>query len=152
MSIDKHLSAMYKIQQLLHKLNIQHSCAHRGNTCQSTVPLNFVRKDYRSQMAICPIVTIKLISTASQRQWICGASAARQIYKLKQENLWDVHLRVGAQDFFLISTPTPSPIHENHKSHASVLHSIIPFFFLAMVVICRVISNEKMRQMWIKVK
>lgn len=69
MSLNECFSAMYNIQQLLHKLNIQYSCAHRGTLeqCQSTATLELVRKDYRSQMAVSPIVTIKLILTASQR-------------------------------------------------------------------------------------
>lgn len=55
-----------------------------------------------------PIVTAKPISTASHGRWICGASAAHRIYKLEQENLWGVHLKVGALNFSLIPTP-PHP-------------------------------------------
>lgn len=79
-------------------------------------------------MAFSPIVTVKVILTASQGRWRWAATTAHPIYKPKLENLWGVHRRVGGLNFSLILTP-PSSIHDNHKSHPSVMHSIAPFSF-----------------------
>lgn len=73
--------------------------------CQSTATLELVRKDYRSQMAFSPIVTVKPILTVSHRHWICGASTAHQICKLKQEK----SLRCSSESWGPEFLPNPDP-------------------------------------------
>lgn len=115
--------------QRQHAASATAAWASRPARSRTEEALLLVPKDYRSQMAFSPIVTVKVILTAGQGRWSRAAAAAHPIYKPKQENLWGVHRRIGALNFSLI--PTPSPIEENHKSHASVMLSAAPFSFLS---------------------
>lgn len=62
--------------------------ASRPARSRAEEALLLVPKDYRSQMAFSPIVTVKVILTAGQgRRSRAAAAAAHPIYKPKQENL-----------------------------------------------------------------